>query len=396
LTILLCFLAALLEGADIVSMGLAAPRVARQFAFHPGEVSYILTAAIVGLMLGAAVGGRLGDRVGRKKVLLGAFVVLAAFSVLTAWAGDLDQFVTIRFLCGLGLGAAFPNLIAIAAEASRPGRRATAVGLMFCGQPVGGTLLGLFVASQGAALDWRTIFYVGGALPFLLLPVLALALPESAAFAEARAALARGPAARPPSANFALFAEGRAPITLLLWISYGFTQVVVYLINNWLPTLMVAKGFGPQQAAMISAFENMGAVAGCVALAVLADRGHLKAVLGLTYLAIAASLAGLGAAHGFWPVVAVGIVVGFFAIGGQLVLYTVAPSYYPTLVRATGVGSAVSFGRLGGIAGPLAAGKLLAIGMAPAGVLLAATPCALVAGAAALTLAFRNTPAEPS
>jgi AAHS family 3-hydroxyphenylpropionic acid transporter len=397
LTIFLCFLAAMLEGADIVSMGLAAPSVARQFAFHPGQVSYILTAAIVGLMLGAAVGGRLGDRVGRKKVLLAAFVVLAAFSILTARAAGLNQFVLIRFLCGLGLGAAFPNLIAIAAEASRAGKRATAVGLMFCGQPLGGTLLGLFVASQARALDWRVIFYIGGALPLLLLPVLAFALRESAAFERAKAAVAAAKeTVKHPSAAFALFAEGRTVVTLLLWVSYGFTQVVVYLINNWLPTLMVAKGFGPQQAAMISAFENMGAVAGCIVLAMLADRGHLKAVLGVTYLGIAVSLFGLGAAQGYWPVVAVGVVMGFFAIGGQLVLYTVAPTYYPTLIRATGVGSAISFGRLGGIAGPLAAGKLLAIGMAPAGVLLAATPCALLAGAAALGLAFRGKPIEPS
>jgi AAHS family 3-hydroxyphenylpropionic acid transporter len=81
--------------------------------------------------------------------------------------------------------------------------------------------------------------------------------------------------------------------------------------------------------------------------------------------------------------------VGFFAIGGQLVLYTLGPAYYPTLSRATGVGAAVSFGRLGGIAGPLAAGKLLALGLAPAGVLLAATPCAVIAGAAALGVALR-------
>jgi AAHS family 3-hydroxyphenylpropionic acid transporter len=387
-TIFLCFLAALLEGADIVSMGLAAPSVARSFVFHPGQVSYILTAAIVGLMLGAAIGGRLGDRVGRKVVLLVAFLILGIFSLATILAGDLNQFILVRFLCGLGLGAAFPNLIAIAAEASRPGKRATAVGLMFCGQPVGGTLLGLFVAVQASALNWKTIFFVGGILPVLLVPLLALALPESAAFK--RAATARAGALRRPSAIRALFAAGRTEVTLLLWISYGFTQVVVYLINNWLPTLMVAKGFSPQMAAMISAFENMGAVAGCVVLAMLSDRGHLKKALAVIYVAIAVSLWGLGAAQGFWPVVGAGIAVGFFAIGGQLVLYTVAPSYYETLLRATGVGFAVSFGRLGAIAGPLAAGKLLAVGMAPAGVLLAAAPCALFAGGAALALVFRH------
>lgn len=390
MTIFLCFVAALLEGADIVSMGLAAPSVAKAFGFNPGQVSYVLTATIVGLMVGAAFGGRIGDRVGRKRVLVFAFFMLAIFSLLTAQAGDLTQFIQVRLLCGVGLGAAFPNLIALAAEASQPGRRATAVGLMFCGQPIGGTLLALFVASQAGGLDWRMIFYIGGVLPLLLLPVLMFALPESAAFREAKAEAA---AARPPVAA-ALFGEGRAPVTLLLWASYGFTQVVVYLLNNWLPTLMVAKGFTVQQAGMISAFENAGAAAGCVLLAMAADRGGLKPVLAVTYAAIAASLYGLGAVQGFWPVVAAGIVVGFFAIGGQLVLYTLAPAYYPTLSRATGVGSAVSFGRLGGIAGPLAAGKLLAIGVAPAGVLLAAIPCAVLAGAAALGVVFHRRPDE--
>lgn len=386
MTIFLCFLAALLEGADIVSMGLAAPSVAKAFGFGPGQISYVLTATIVGLMIGAAFGGRLGDRVGRKRVLVFAFFVLAVFSLLTAQATDLTQFVLVRLLCGLGLGAAFPNLIALAAEASRPDKRATGVGLMFCGQPIGGTLLGLFVASQAGVLDWKVIFYIGGILPLLLLPVLIFALPESAAFREARAG---APVAR-ASVPSALFGEGRAPVTLLLWASYGFTQVVVYLINNWLPTLMVAKGFTVQQAGMISAFENMGAAAGCVLLAMIADRGRLKTVLAVTYVAIAAGLFALGAAQGFWPVVAAGVVIGFFAIGGQLVLYTLAPGCYPTLIRATGVGAAVSFGRLGGIAGPLAAGKLLALGIAPAGVLLAATPCAVLAGAAALGVALKR------
>lgn len=390
-TIFICFLAALLEGADIVSMGLAAPSVAKTFHFNPSQVSYVLTATIVGLMAGAAAGGRLGDRIGRKRVMIWAFAVLGVFSLLTAHAGDLTQFMAVRFLAGLGIGAAFPNLISIAAEAARPGRRATGVGLMFAGQPTGGALLGLFVASRAGHLDWTSIFYIGGVAPLLLLPVLIFALPESETFKQARTTTQ---SAKPPSTAVALFAEGRAPVTMLMWISYGFTQVVVYLLNNWLPTLMVAKGFSPQQAGMISALENGGAVLGCIVLAVITDQGRLRGVLVATYLAIVVGLWGLGAVHGFWPVVAVGVVVGFFAIGGQLVLYSLAPGYYPTLVRATGVGSAVSFGRLGGIAGPLVAGKLLALGLAPAAVLLTATPCAALAGVAAVGLTFVRKPVE--
>ncbi|WP_343699013.1 3-(3-hydroxy-phenyl)propionate transporter MhpT [Caulobacter sp.] len=388
-TIIICFLAALVEGADIVSMGLAAPSVAKAFHFNPAQVSYILTATVLGLMVGAALGGRLGDRIGRKRVMIGAFVVLGLFSVLTAHAGDLPAFAVVRCLAGLGIGAAFPNLIAIAAEASRPDRRATGVGLMFAGQPMGGMSLGLFVASQARDLDWTHIFYIGGIAPLLLLPVLIFALPESETFQRARQTTE---APRPPSAALALFGEGRTLMTLLLWVAYGFTQVVVYLMNNWLPTLMVAKGFTPQQAGMISAIENAGAILGCVILAMITDRGRLRPVLVVTYIAIAAGLWGLGAAQGFATVAAVGVVVGFFAIGGQLVLYTLAPAYYPTLVRATGVGAAVSFGRLGGIAGPLVAGQLLALNLTPAAVLISAMPCAVLAGLAAVGLTFVRRP----
>lgn len=385
-TLVVCVIAAVIEGADIVSMGLVAPSVARQFGFGPAQISYVLTAAIVGLMIGAATGGRLGDRFGRRRMLICAFAILGVFSLLTATATTLGGFIAIRMLCGIGLGAALPNLIAIVAETARPGRRATAIGVMFAGQPAGGSLLGLFVAAQAGTLDWTQVFYLGGILPLLLLPALYLNLRDPATFLAARANTVDAPA---PSAALALFGEGRAPATALLWVSYGFTQIVVYLINNWLPSLMVAKGFSPQQAGAISSFENAGAVAGCVLLAVLADRGHRRGVLILTYAAIAAALCALAAAHGFWLVVAVGVVIGFFVIGGQLVLYALAPGYYPTLMRTTGVGSAVSFGRLGGIAGPLAAGKLLAIGIAPAGVLIAATPCAVLAGIAAVALTFR-------
>ena len=179
-----------------------------------------------------------------------------------------------------------------------------------------------------------------------------------------------------------------------MWAAFGFTQVVVYLINNWLPTLMVAKGFTAQQAGAISSFENAGAVAGCIVLALATDLSRVRPVLVLTYAGMVAGLLGLAAAQGFWPVVGVGIAVGFFVIGGQLILYTLAPSYYPILVRATGTGAAVSVGRLGGIFGPLAAGSLMAMGIAPAGVLVAAVPFALAAGLAAVGLSLRPRPAD--
>src|SRR3546814_1609654 len=103
-------------------------------AFSAELLSYVLTAAIVGLMIGAAIGGRLGDRWGSKRVLVISFTLLGIFSLATMLAYDVGSFVLIRLLCGLGLGAAFPNLIDIAAEAAPASPRATGVGLVFRGK----------------------------------------------------------------------------------------------------------------------------------------------------------------------------------------------------------------------------------------------------------------------
>ena len=387
-TLALCFAAALLEGADIVSMGLAAPGVAREFRFTPDQLGYVLTAAVVGLMLGAAAGGALGDRIGRKQTLLAAFALVAAASLGTVATVDLMSLLIVRLGCGLGLGAAFPNLIALAAEAARPGRRSTAVGLMFCGQPVGGATLGLIAALAGAAFPWRAIFYIGGLGPLLLIPLLWVLLPESRAFS---AAAAEPTPARTPLGPL-LFGRGRRTDTVLLWTSFALTQGVVYVINNWLPTLMVAKGFSRPEAAAISSIENYGAAAGCVLLARWADGGDLRRVFMVTYALMIAGLAAMAVAQGFAPVAAAGVLVGFFAVGGQLVLYAAAPAFYPVLARARGVGAAVGVGRLGAVAGPLATGALLAAGLTATGVLLAATPVAAAAGVAALALAARARP----
>lgn len=386
-TLILCFLAAALEGGDIVSMGLAAPMVVEEMNFSAAPLSYILTAAIVGLMGGAAVGGRMGDRWGRKRVLIISFILLGVFSLMTMLAYDAVSFVIIRFFCGLGLGAAFPNLIAVAAEAAPPGRRVASVGLMFSGTPIGGTAFALFVAGQ-SSMDWRAIFLIGGVLPIILVPVLYAFLPESEEFRSASADEGGGTLV---PAQAALFGGGRLVPTLLLWISYASTQVVVYLLNNWLPMLMVAKGFSSQEAGLISAFENGAAAVGCIVLTAIADRGYLKRVLIVTYLAVAISLWALGVIDGLTATIVAGVVVGFFAIGGQFVLYGIAPAVYPTLSRSTGVGAAVAFGRIGAIAGPLAAGHLLSVGFAPASVLAAAVPCVIIAGCSALWLAATQT-----
>ena len=103
-----------------------------------------------------------------------------------------------------------------------------------------------------------------------------------------------------------------------------------------------------------------------------------------------ASLLALGTATSLAAMLFSGFVAGLFATGGQSVLYALAPLFYRTEIRATGVGTAVAIGRLGAMSGPLLAGKMLALGTGTVGVMAASAPGILLAGVAVFWLMNRQ------
>jgi len=396
-TIGLCFLVALLEGMDLQSAGIAGPGMAAAFGLTSGMMGAVFSSSILGLLPGALAGGWLADRVGRKGVLIGAVVLFGLFSIASALVWDFYSLLVARFLTGIGLGAALPNLIALTSETADDRSRGTAVSLMYCGVPLGGALAALvgLAGLAGQASDWKAVFYVGGVAPLLVAPILALFLPESAAFREqqARGAASGGRVVR-VSVWQGLFQDGTALPTLLLWISYFFTLMVVYMLLNWLPSLLVGQGFTRAQAGVVQVLFNIGGASGSLMLGLLLDRWRPLALVALTYSGILAALAGLGISASFWSMLVAGFAAGFFSIGGQLVLYALAPLFYPTEVRGTGVGVAVGVGRLGSMSGPLVAGQMLAMGTGASGLLLASAPGIVVAAVAVFYLLGRQRRSE--
>lgn len=388
----LCFLISLFEGIDIQSMGIAAPRLAPEYGLTPAQLAQVITPSVVGLFVGSMIGGRLADLIGRRWVLILSTAIFGIFSLLTTLPRDLTLLIAIRFVAGLGMGGAFPNLIAMAAEAVSPKHRGRAISLMYCGMPCGGTIVGLLAYFGGPGMDWRNIFYLGGWGPLLAVPILFLFLPESSQFKAAKErAKVRGDvrAEKPQPIMDVLFGGGRAPATLMLWICFFFTLVVVYLLLSWIPQLMVGKGLTPGQGAAVSAVLNIGAICGSLSLGRLFDTGRRKLAIGVMYIGLVTALALLAQLQGFGPLAAAGFAAGFFAIGGQLVLYALAPGYYGTLVRGTGVGAAVTAGRLGSITAPLMVGAILQAGYTSAHAIGAAIPGLVLAAIAAWLLIRR-------
>lgn len=387
ITIALCLAVALLEGLDLQSTGLAAPRMAREFHLAVAQLGWAFGIGALGLLPGAALGGRLADRIGRKRVLMMSVALFGIFSIATTQVWDLQSLLVARFLTGLGLGAAMPNLIALCAEAAPPRQRSTAVGAMYCGMPFGAALAAVIGIVSPGAEGWRQIFYVGGIGPLLTLPLLALCLKESTQFAAASQGASRAPK---DGIVRALFSDGRAGTTIALWISYLGTLIVLYFLMNWLPSMVLSRGLTPVQASVVQMMFNIGGGIGAIVIAALSDRiGKRPVVVGM-YAGIALALLALAGATGSVSMAWGGLLAGLFLVGTQSVLYALAGATYPTRVRGTGVGAAVAVGRMGSMIGPLIAGQLLALGQSASLLVISSIPLIVIAALGALTAVAKS------
>ncbi len=389
LTLALCFLAAVLEGFGLQSVGVAARRMAAEFRLSAAMMGWIASASTIGLLPGAVIGGRLADRMGRRRVLAVAVAAFGTFSLLLGSAHSAAMLVALRLLAGLGFGATLPTLIALSAETAEPSSRGRYIGLMYCGVPAGGAVASWISIAGGAAADWRLIFYSGGLLALLTAPALWFALPGSRRDVSG-ISQERTPAGSASSAAQALFGSRRATTTLLLWGALFLHMLVIYVLLNWLPVLLVRKGFTPWQAGTIQILFNLGGVGGNVLFGWLMDRARRGPTALVMYACVIASLAALADTRGFAGMALVGLGVGLFAIGGQMVLYAMVPDYYPARMRGTGIGWAVAVGRVGSFAGPILAGQVLQAGASAHAILAAAAPALALAAAAVLAVLPRS------
>ena len=384
-TIALCFLAALAEGFDIQSMGVAAPTLAPALRIGREALGPVFSASTVGLFIGAIAFGRLADRIGRRTTLIASLAVFGAFSLATAAAWSLPSLLAIRLLAGLGLGGAMPNFVALSAEAVDEAARGRVVALAASAMPFGGA----FASAIAAGWDWRAIFVVGGVAPLAIAAIMTAFLPESPAFLAAR----RRPAAEADAPDLAgvYFADGRAAASLLLWTAAFALLLSLYLILNWLPTLMAAKGASKQGAALVSLMFNVGGGLGALGLAALFRPGRRALTFAVWFVGMALALVALAMTGAAFPAAGVaGLAAGVFVSSAPTALYALAPDYYAVRMRGAGVGAVVGVGRLGSILGPFLAGALVAHGAAPDTVLLSLLPFAAIAAAASFTLLTRR------
>lgn len=387
----LCFLAAMIEGFDIQVAGVAAPKLAPALGLTAGQMGLFFSSATLGLIFGALAGGRIADRLGRRSGLVISLAVFGAFSIATAFVSTFPALFIMRFLTGVGLGGALPNLVAIAAEASHPQRRGSAVAIMYAGIPLGGAVASA-VSILGLHDDWRTIFIIGGIMPLLVIPALLTLLPDLKV-ASRTDANTTGVAA----AMRSILGKDNIATTLFLWVGFFFSLLVLYLLLNWLPALLVSRGFSREEAGIVQIAFNIAGALGSLVTGRALDSEYRRLTVVGAFGALITALALLAALPtNIFLAVLAGAFVGAAIIGVQAILYGTAPQCYPAASRGTGVGVAVAAGRLGSVAGPLLAGGLVAAGRSSTEVLLGILPIAVLGGLASYMLVVRQNRAPQS
>lgn len=378
----LCFVTVAMDGFDTAIIGFIASDLVQEWGVQKSDLGPVMSAALVGLAFGALTAGPMADRIGRKKVLVLSILIFGGFSLITAFATSLTQLTILRFLTGLGLGAAMPNAATLMSEYAPERRRALLVNLMFVGFPIGSSMGGFVSAWMIPHYGWQSVLILGGVMPLALVVALLFLLPESARYLAVKnksqqqiSNILRRIAPLPENTHFVLQEAGQVKAqsalgvifsprylvgTIMLCLTYFMGLLIFYLLTSWLPLLIRETGASLSQASVITALFPLGGGLGVLVLGALMDKINPNKVVAVGYLltALFVCLVGFSTDN----LVLMGVMVfiaGTIMNGAQSSMPALAAGFYPTQGRATGVAWMLGLGRFGGILGAFSGAFLM-------------------------------------
>lgn len=370
----------------------------------------VLAAGNFGVMVGSLVFTMVGDKIGRRPVLLGATLFFAILTLLTARVTSVGELTLIRFIAGVGLGSIIPNATALIGEYSPQRLRVTFMACISVGFTAGGAMAGFVSAWLIPAFGWRSVFYFGGVTPLVIVVLMFVWLPESLQFLVVRRrsldkvggwlrqidpSVQIGPdtqyvlneESRGGVPALQLFREGRAPTTILLWVINFMNIYNLYLLSGWLPTMVKELGYSAQTGVWVGTTMQVAGTLGTFWLTWVVGRLGFIPVLTMCFAVACACIALIGQPGlALWMLFVVVFVAGTGVVGGQPLINSMAAVYYPTYVRSTGIGWGLGVGRAGGIIGPWLVSYFLSLDWSVRDIFLAAALPALISAVAAFSL----------
>jgi AAHS family 4-hydroxybenzoate transporter-like MFS transporter len=380
----IALLALFIDGFDIFMVGKIAPAIADGFQVSPDQLTLVFVLQQTGLAIGSFVVSPLYDLCGRKRLLVVSFVAFGLLTIAGAFAQSIEQLAVLRGVAGLFLAGVVPAALALVSEVTPLRNRSSVVGLAQAGYSAGNAA-GASLAFLVPTIGWEGAFWIGGLFALGLAPFLAIFLHESIAYLVARRpgdpriaqTLQRlapdlildgteefvVPNARRNKSPtlMAVFGNGRAVPTFVIWLCYLLSMGNIALLASWLPTYYNAMaGVSIQDFAVALIVAMIGGLAGISTVGFLMDRIPPLWLVACYYGGNATALILLGQTPFGGPLFTVLLVAfAFFQSGGQGGLNVLLTQFYPPSVRSTGLGWAGGVGRLGGVALPALGGLAL-------------------------------------
>lgn len=379
---ILCGLCLIMDGFDVQAMGYVAPVILKEWRVSSAQFGPVFGAGLFGILVGSLLFSMLADKIGRRPVLIFVTLCFSVLTFLTARAADVQQMLIIRFLAGTALGGIMPNAVALVGEFSPRKLHVTIMMIVASGFNAGAAFGGFVAAGMIPRWGWRSVFYFGAAAPLVIAAIMIFALPESIQFLVLhrkhldRAArwLKRIDSNAPDDSGqyfveeakrkglpwIHLFRERRGLGTILLWIINFMNLLNIYFLASWLPTVANQAGYGIGTSVLVGTMEQVAGLIGGLSLGIFVQRFGFVRVLTTCFLVACVNIAlighpGLSLAMLFTVV----FFAGYGVAGGQGAVNTLAATYYPTDLRATGIGAGLGVGRIGAIVGPVVGGVFM-------------------------------------
>ena len=383
--LVLAFVLSILEGYDLASLGVAIPSILKDPHFGLTVATAGIAAALtaVGMLVGAALSGVLTARVGPRRLIIGAAILIPVGMLVNALAPTAGAFIGGRGLVGIGLGVMLPTLLAFVADLSRAGQRGRNVGIAMAGNALGGLtapLLGsVLLTGIASGESFRWIFAAGVIPAVIAIPFVLRLFPESPVYLlrtgrESQAKqLTDAMGISLPSINLedkpgalglrVLFRPGLRAVTILFWLTAASALLLVFGITAWLPTIMQAAGFALTSALLLTAVVATGAGVGMVIGGRVADAVGPKRVTVVAFLAGAICLVGIAQKPDLWALIPLLFIAGFGLLGSQALVNTFIVTRYPADLRGNGLSWALAAGRPGAIVGPILGAWVVSSGL---------------------------------